>query len=555
MKEILKKDWMYILLLIVVAMGTAVQIYSFDKSLYSAHDEAYFLLKMQEAYDHSCIEGKSQWNLLAAKWFCNWDLSLKFDSCLASIILFWLANLYAAITACVLINKKKFLRYWVIISLIMFFQNQVMSYIPMQSFLLCCALCSFLIYTKSHKQIIKCTFSFLTGLSLGFSCFSIIPSALLTICCALFFIVLLGYKDWHNMMFHLFALFLGGISSLFYVHFFVCDIADIVKEMLFTATYFTKNGNRYDSSSILMGYLFFGRDLIFVIISYVGAFYIANKSKSKILGTVLYGLIIVIYSYYQQKFSMKLSVTNDMLLSSIVILPLLFDYNKNLKLMNFENIICCLFLLAYPMMATLGTNTGVADRLGLYVYSWLILYFYYDDKLETYVSRRIILPILFLYSFPILVQSCTQMRKTESYHFLEGSKKIERVSLTKNQFDYFNRVYSIMKAYQFEPGKSVMFTTAYDYATMYAIDAVNSTNFHNIANFKAFKVKGMIQPDFIILCKMDSITLEKELRDMDWNWPESYDCYAIGNPENPTVPAWYNIPDINNRNLYCRKKR
>ena len=77
MKDILKKDWMYLLLLVGLAILTFMQVANFRFGFFTAYDEAYFLLKLQEAYDMSCITGKSQWNLIAVHWFPYLDLTSK----------------------------------------------------------------------------------------------------------------------------------------------------------------------------------------------------------------------------------------------------------------------------------------------------------------------------------------------------------------------------------------------------------------------------------------------------------------------------------------------
>ena len=87
MKDILKKDWMYLLLLVGLAILTFMQVANFRFGFFTAYDEAYFLLKLQEAYDMSCITGKSQWNLIAVHWFPYLDLTSKVNSYLASSIL------------------------------------------------------------------------------------------------------------------------------------------------------------------------------------------------------------------------------------------------------------------------------------------------------------------------------------------------------------------------------------------------------------------------------------------------------------------------------------
>ena len=93
MKEVLKRDWLYLLLILALIVLTILKVSMFRFGFFTAFDEAYFLLKLQEAYDMSSITGKSQWNLIAVHWFPYLDLTSKVNSYLASNILIWISIL------------------------------------------------------------------------------------------------------------------------------------------------------------------------------------------------------------------------------------------------------------------------------------------------------------------------------------------------------------------------------------------------------------------------------------------------------------------------------
>ena len=142
MKDILKKDWMYLLLIVGLAILTFMQVANFRFGFFTAYDEAYFLLKLQEAYDMSCITGKSQWNLIAVHWFPYLDLTSKVNSYLASSILIWASILVITITSCILFDKKRIIKYLALAWLFMFGLGGGLSYVPMQTAVLCWALCA-----------------------------------------------------------------------------------------------------------------------------------------------------------------------------------------------------------------------------------------------------------------------------------------------------------------------------------------------------------------------------------------------------------------------------
>ena len=72
---IVKYQLLYWLLLILLVAITVVRLTTLDVGFCTAWDEAYFLIKLREAYEGSIITGKSQWNLLAIHWFPYLDLT------------------------------------------------------------------------------------------------------------------------------------------------------------------------------------------------------------------------------------------------------------------------------------------------------------------------------------------------------------------------------------------------------------------------------------------------------------------------------------------------
>lgn len=142
--------------------------------------------------------------------------------------------------------------------------------------------------------------------------------------------------------------------------------------------------------------------------------------------------------------------------------------------------------------------------------------------------------------------------RDDSHHFTRGNKYFAEIALTEKQVDYFNNVYDILEEYNYQPKQSAILTACYDYCCLYAFDAVNAANYHQVQNFHYFPKEKMIEPDFVFLCKWDSIVMAKDLEEMPWGWPEEFDKYYIGTPE-PEGASWVNHPELETRHLYCRK--
>lgn len=549
MKEILKKDWPYLFLIIILTGLSVISVTGFRFGFFTAYDEAYMLLKLQEAYDMSCITGKSQWNLIAVHWFPYLDLTSKIYSCLATSILMWATIIVITITACILYDKKRIFKY-LGLTFLVYFLTGSLSYVPMQTAVICWSFCAFMLFNHFKKPWLKNIFASICGFFLGFACFIIIPAALALLGCITIMICILYWNDKKNMFIYLGSGIIGVIFSVLYMHIFVCNINDIVDAMMFTASYIGKSGYRYDSKSFLFQYGLFIRDFIFVILAYVGAYFLSNLIKNKYLNSILFCILLIIYTHYQ----VKPHITPTMFLSGIVIIPFLFSDRKNIKLSDFHNADTWLylFMFVFPFIASLGTNTALGARITHFAVAWLLLHFEQEYKHPHENWNKVVLGITILFIIPLSSNIKEFKQRDDSYHFTRGNKNFAELAITKKQKEYFDNVYDILEEYNFQPHKSVILTAGYDYCCLYAFEAINSSNYHQVQNFKYFPKEKMIEPDFIFLCKWDSIVMAKDLQEMPWGWPENFDKYYVGTPEPDDAP-WNIHPELETRNLYCRK--
>ena len=550
MKEILKKDWMYLLMLVGLAILTFMQVTNFRFGFFTAYDEAYFLLKLQEAYDMSCITGKSQWNLIAVHWFPYLDLTSKVNSYLASSILIWVSILVISITSCILFDKKRIIKYLALAWLFMFGLGGGMSYVPMQTAVLCWALCAFVLYQKSAIAWKKSLYAVLCGISVGFSLFIIIPAALVLLTCITLLIVVAHWGDWRKMLLYIGSGVVGVLLTCLYMHIVVCPLDEILDAMLFTATYIGKSGYRYDVASFIVQYGLFARDCLFVLLAFVGSYWLSKRVSIKWLGGIVYVVMILVYTHYQ----VKPLISPSMFMMSLPLIPFLFGKINNLKWNDLKKADTWfyIFIFAYPLLASFGTNTALSSRIHCFVVAWLFLWFELEYKYPQENYRCVYIAVLILFAMPLLNIIKAFENRDDSYHFTRGNKHFAGIALTEKQVNYFNNVYDILEDYNYQPKQSAILTAVYDYCCLYAFDAVNAANYHQVQNFHYFPKEDMIEPDFIFLCKWDSIVMGQELKDMPWGWPEEYDRYYVGTPE-PDNASWVNHADIETRYLYCRK--
>jgi len=552
MSKYLLKNWPFAFIAIGLIILSIFNVANLKYGFFTAYDEAYFLLKLKEGYTLSSITGKSQWNLIVVHWFPYLDLTSKVNSYLASSILIWFTILVMTATCCVLYGKKNFLKYFAIIFLFYYTVSIIsMSYIPMHAAVACWALCCFMLFLHSQKKWAKYLFAALCGFFLCLDCFIYIPAGLSILGCTALSIILIYWKDIKTMLFSLLAGIAGILLAMAYVHVFVCNLGDIIDAMLFTAGYIGKSGYNYDSSSIVKQYGFFFRDYIFVIIAFTGAYYLSKAIKNKYFGTILYVALLLIYTHYQS----DPSVAHPMFFVSLILIPLLQSSEKAQRghYLNKNNICLFLYLLIFPFVAAVGTNTTLGSRISCFTIAWLFLYFQREKDQQTKQWNRVLIGVVALAALMIANETKNHDHSNQTCHFTQGNKYFSELYITPKQKEYFDNVYDILEKYNYQPNKSVIFTALFDYCCLYAFDAVNSSNFHQVQNFHFFDKEKMLKPDFIFLCPWDSIVLADELRQMPWGWPEDFDAYHVGSPEPDDAP-WVLSPSLEQRTLYCRKQ-
>ena len=550
MREFLKREWLYLLMILGLVVLTFMQVSTFRFGFFTAYDEAYFLLKLQEAYDMSFITGKSQWNLIAIRWFPYLDLTSKVNSLLASQILLWISVICSTITACVLCDKKRVVKYLALIWFFMFALGGDMSYVTMQTAVLCWALCAFMLFYKSDTPWKKTIYAAVCGICLGFALFIIIPAALALLACVTLLIIISHWGDWRKTLLYIGSGVVGVLLTCLYVHVVVYPLGGILDAMLFTATYIGKSGYHYDGASFIIQYALFFRDCLFVIIAFVGSYWLSKRIENKWIGGIAYVAMILIYTHYQ----VKPLISPSMFMMSIPLIPFLFGDLANFKWSDLKKAETWfyLFVFAYPLVASFGTNTALSGRIHCFVAAWLFLWFEYELKHPQEDYRRVYAAVLILFAMPLMNVVKAYNNRDDSHHFTRGNKYFAEIALTEKQADYFNNVYDILEQYNYTPKQSVVLTALYDYCCLYAFDAVNAANYHQVQNFAYFPKDKMIEPDFIFLCPWDSIVMANDLRAMPWGWPDEFDCYYVGTPE-PKDAYWVLNFDMEVRTLYCRK--
>lgn len=544
-KYINKNSLPYLLLLVILSLLCVARFTLFDYGFQTFYDDAYFLLKAKEVKE-GVITGKSQWNFIAVNWFPYMDLSSMIQSRMSGYILMLATVLNATIASIVAFGNKNCLKYLAVCLLLLLPKAGQMSYVALQTFLLCTSVSAFIIYWKKENIWLKYGMLLVAGFMAGLSLFVIMPAGLLTLAFYVIILLIMNGRRYIQSLKEIGVGIVGVVLCVAYMHLCICPVDKIVDAMRFTASYFTKTGYGYDFLSMCSYIGLFVRDSIFVIVFYIGAYFLSKKvvcGKFAWIGGLVYLVLVFICFNYQK----KPAISPYVFFSSVVLIPLAFECeNGGFKAMLSKDTIMRLFLFCFPVIASVGSNT-FSFRVACFIVAWAFLWFEQKEETKWYVALAAILAILVPYTLKTVN---TLNNRDDRFHFTRGNKYFAEISLTEKQKEYYDNMYDLMSDYGFKSNSSVVFTALFDYATVYAFDAVLSSNFHQTNNFLYWDTKDMLRPDFIILSGWDEKVMGERLRTMGWGWPEEFDAYGMGTPESRVQ----NFSNAEKRTVYCRKK-
>ena len=396
----------------------------------------------------------------------------------------------------------------------------------------------------SRCNIIWCL---ILGICLTFGFFSILPGAVLLAGCLFVLLLYRYWGQWKKINLFVSFLFVGSALGILLMHLFVNDIGDVIAAMHKTATTVTTLNRGYDPLSFLMNFLLFLRDWSLCCALILGVIHLSDRIKR--LGfrwgaRLLFIVILLIYTYYQK----KPMVTFSMLMSLLWIVLL---YNKKnegslsfSELFEFDNLLN-IFLTLSPVILAMGTNTYLGGKMSYFMLPWVLLIYRLGWKSQ-FVQMRIeacavVCLLLILPSFQLFRQI-----SKDSYRVEQGPLK--GMHLTESQAIHFSECEKIVKEYNFQPKKSVIYSTQLGMMTICYLDGVNCANYFQPMDFVAHAQGDKLPcPDFLFLCEYDIQVSGEQLRNIGWGWPEDFDVFEVGTPE--SIKTSYPTE----RMLYCRK--
>lgn len=380
--------------------------------------------------------------------------------------------------------------------------------------------------------------------TLGF--FSILPGAVLLAGCLLLLFFTRFWAEWKKIIVYLLATISGIFISVLLIHLCVNDIHNVFDAMIETGKTVTTLNRGYDPLSFFINLLLFLRDWILCVMVIVGIMHVSERINSmgfKWFAQVFLVGMMLVYMYYQK----KPMVTLSMFMSSIWVTQLyhnrkLMIHNKSI--LNFETALN-IFLIFAPIILSIGTNTYLGGKMAFFMLPWTLLIYRLGWKSQSIPMRK---EVCFVICILLIVPFAQFVKQTRVDSVQVEKGPLKGMHLTKQQAMHFIECERIVSDYNFQPKRSVIYSTQLGMMTTCYLNGINCANYFQPMDFVAHARQDNLPiPDFLFLCDYDITISGDAMREIGWGWPDDFDVYDVGTPE--TIDVGYPTT----RKLYCRK--
>jgi|GEM_PF-2109986 len=558
------RNFTFLIFPIIILALYIYQFYKIDAKLDSIFDEAFLFLKLQSTKLGN-IEGASQWTTIINKLFNDKISSnilflryARYFLHILSVILFSVSSGWYLYKKGLLDTFKKIVLFLFIIFLLGYLSlgGIIISYNTLQEFFLLSSIGSYFVATVTNLR--KSIFLYvLIGFISFFSIITILPSGLLLLSCILLLTWIKYFKEWKTVLIFTFSIVIGLFLSMLVFNFFIMDLRILYAQIAETTQSITKLNRGYDPFSLLISTFLYLRDFYIGICLMSGVLMISllfDKYTKHWLAVIVFLLSMIAICVYQKKPEMLL--TNFLSFPIIILFVLIFIESSKLnkQIVSFK-VFLPLFLFFLPLISSIGTNVYLGTKMVYFILPWgvLLIELMSNDTIKVKYSKYIRLLLCF-FCFIIFIQPIQSIvndfkKSSNNENYFEKEKPISQIQLNKEQKDYYERVYRILKIYHYHR-KDVIFSTQLDLMTVVAFDAAPCGLFFQPMDFLAEKNKKKLKrPDFIFLTAYDTKLMSDSIKLLDWGFPVEYDKYFVGTPE--TMNTEY----LTTRTLYCLKSK
>ena len=272
-----------------------------------------------------------------------------------------------------------------------------------------------------------------------------------------------------------------------------------------------------------------------------------KRNGYSILASLFFIVASIVYWHYQK----KPGLTYGIQLSLLWLLPLVCKFHRKqlppIKQLFTFDFVLNLFLCMFPLLATLGTNVPLGHKMIWNIIPWVLLSWRLGFW-ERHLPFRS--ETLFVLSFVTLLGIFREANSIDVSQTVVERGPLKGMHLNNFQESHFNKVEQIMNDYQFRRGESVVFSTQLSMMTICYLEAIPVGLYFQPMDFVAQTVESLPIPDYLFLGEYDIKIAEKSLEKMSWGWPQDFDVYEVGSPDD-TDRTSYPIEQL----LYCRRNK
>lgn len=525
---------------------------SLDEKLMTIFDEGYYYLTLLNAKNTTASVGISQWPYFITSALSEETLPDIFSLRIMrySFRVFTFVS-FAFISLLLFRNKnmKDIWAYFLIVCGMAYFSlgDMIITGNYMQEFFILMNILFFLL-AHTHKKFI---YFIVSGFFSFFPIIVIPPSGILVLLSEVLLLFVLYRNNWKQLILNYIYVFVGFISAIVFTHFFIVDLQTIYSN-IFVGTKDLMGSNRgYGPLDHLLRLFFYIRDFFIQSSLLLGLFvisYLISKKTKPFIQWLIFGIGLVVFSLYVKKPQFQIST----LWAFPFLLYVIEQWYKeklslqSIKFEKLQGLVINIFLFLLPLISVVGTNTPYAGKMLVFILPWSILFYQLFSVKDTEISyKKLVFMVVFI---PLLITSIDlfQNNNYKKVFFKEGP--VSHMKFDDLQYDYFQKVDSLFKVYNFEQNKDKVFATTFDHMTIVAFEAKPIGIFQLPEDFLIFNAKeNLAIPKFIFMTAYDKDMLEKEFAKLDWGFPDSYDIHFVGSPD----PSIHYKMD---RWLYCKKK-
>jgi hypothetical protein len=414
-----------------------------------------------------------------------------------------------------------------------------------QQFFSLFGLLTFLFFLHEKIKIKRIIYLIISSISICICLINVPPSGLILMVIWGIFIVINEKSSIKETLFYL-LIYCGSILlTLMLIHFVLVDFTALIPEILSKSKMRALAESGHSLSDILRPYIGFFKLMyhkILKALAFILIYLLIQKYiKSNYVSILFFCISVAVLFSITPRYLRIYGVFNLLLPIVFLITKNIFHSVKNRSSNSpkyYKNSDIAL-LFVFPLAACLGTNAGISVMILFFIPSWALLLCILLHRYSNFISNiELSLLLLFTTFIVINLHYFYFYRHNALYlgNFYKSNCKIESLKPIKNiyireeQKNYFIKIDSILKAYNFIPNSDYMLSFSGDLITIHVFSGkLTGFPYVNAKSFAAGSEKHqMPKPQFLFL---DSLSYNIVSKNNSWNFPIDYDRIYLGNPE------------------------